>query len=204
MYLAPLDPSGCLDAKFVDILCLIQHVAHWIGVVCLHFWEVFLPFLRSTWQWLLRLLTWENLIEFAHNIFSRPSQWPVQAFHATQWLFVTHPHVVHIASFTIFFGPIVVLLPLLLLHELVIAVLFNLSFIMHGMLPGSVDDRYLALHSALDDLKGSIFSSVDALGARYNKLTTEYWPLVIVRLLGFGLGGLALYSIMSEKQRQSA
>ncbi|GLB38698.1 hypothetical protein LshimejAT787_0505630 [Lyophyllum shimeji] len=203
MYLAPPD-SSCLDSKFIDILCVMQHAARWVAAACVHLRAVSWPILLYVWQFLKHLATWERLTELVYTIFVRPAEWPVQAFLASKWFFVTHPHVVHIASFSIFFGPIVILLPLLLFHELVIAVLFNLSFVMHGTLPGAMDDRYLALQSAFDDLKGSIFSSVDGLATKYNKLTTEYWPLVLVRLLSLAIGGLALYSIMSEKQRQSS
>ena len=52
------------------------------------------------------------------------------------FLVKTHPHIVHTVSLSIFFGPIVVLLPFLFLHELAISLLFHLSFVMHGLLPG--------------------------------------------------------------------
>ncbi|KAH0583561.1 hypothetical protein J132_09706 [Termitomyces sp. J132] len=113
-------------------------------------------------------------------------------------LVVTHTHIVHLVSLSIFFGPIAVLIPLLFLHELVVSILFNLSFIFHGLLPGTVDDHYLYLSSIFDDLKGFTFSCVDRLGARYNKLTTESWCLLILRLFCLGLGSLALYHIVIE------
>lgn len=48
-----------------------------------------------------------------------------------------HPHLVCITSLCLFAGPVVVLLPFLLLHEIAILLLFNLNFVWHGLLPGA-------------------------------------------------------------------
>lgn len=127
----------------------------------------------------------------------------------------THAHVIHIVSLSIFFGPIVALLPFLFLHELAISLLFNLSFVMHGLLPGTTrrklfcssllkatlgtaDSRYDWLRSTLDDTRESLYSSVDATGAIYNKWTTENMPLIILRLVALVIGGYALFGIWTS------
>ncbi|KAG6813010.1 hypothetical protein H0H92_014748 [Tricholoma furcatifolium] len=104
---------------------------------------------------------------------------------------------VHVVSFAVFIGPIAILIPLLLLHELVVAILFHMNFIFHG-LRGPVDDHYLYLTSVFDDVKGSIFSSVDRWSTTYNKFTSEYWPLVLIRLACLGFGMLASYRIIHD------
>ena len=48
-----------------------------------------------------------------------------------------HPHPIHILFWSIFFGPIIILMPCLLVLEVTILVLFNLNFITHGLLPGT-------------------------------------------------------------------
>jgi len=99
-----------------------------------------------------------------------------------------------------------VLFPALLLHEIVVSVLHNLSFFAHGLIQGetsamsyicrystyTVDECFWSLRESLEDSRESLFSYVDASGARYNKLTTDYWPFVVVRLLALCLGGVAL------------
>ncbi|KAF8228798.1 hypothetical protein L208DRAFT_1289713 [Tricholoma matsutake] len=136
--------------------------------------------------------------EEVHLIFEYLSQWPVQAFHLANYLLKTHAHVIHIVSLSIFFGPIVALLPFLFLHELAISLLFNLSFVMHGLLPGTADSRYDWLRSTLDDTRESLYSSVDATGAIYNKWTTENIPLIILRLVALVIGGYALFGIWTS------
>lgn len=169
------------------------------------------------------------------DIFERPSQWPVQAVYAgytfcmptfnllttkagnlTQSmvkLVAHHLHVVHIIALSIFFGPIIALLPFLLIHELVISLLFNLSFLMHGLVPGinfllfcrqlsytcfalgTADTHYSYLRKTLLSTKESVFASVDSAGSIYNKWTIDFAPLAVLRITALGLGCYALYEI---------
>ena len=48
-----------------------------------------------------------------------------------------HPHPIHIIFWSIFFGPIIILMPCLLVLEIIILFLFHLNFITHGLLPGT-------------------------------------------------------------------
>ena len=83
---------------------------------------------------------------------------------------------------------------------------------MHGLLPGryitrsfyslllksslgTADARYEWLRSTLEDTRESLYSSVDATGAVYNKWTTEYMPLITLRLVALVVGGYAMYRI---------
>lgn len=205
MYLTPKSDPSCLkldidlDDEFLDFLCIIQRLLHWIATTWTRLVTA-IPLPTSIWHWLRWAFSWQTLGNLIHNIFIRPSEWPVQWFHTAKWFFLTHPHVVHIVSLSIFFGPIAILLPILLFQELLMGIVFNLIFIFHGLLPGSAKDHYTALHSALDQLRGPIGSSVDSLSTKYNKFTTEFWPLILVRLFALGLGGFALYHVLSDKQ----
>ncbi|RDB20771.1 hypothetical protein Hypma_012299 [Hypsizygus marmoreus] len=188
-----MDPQDAsCSAEFIDIFCLATYVTQWLYH---HLREWLLLFIRNSSHRLSSM----TLSEIIYQIFERPSEWPVNAYFAAQTLLTTHPHIIHLVAFSIFFGPIAALLPFLLLHELVISVVFHLSFMMHGFLPGTTDSRYRLIRATLQDIRESLFHSVDAAGATYNTLTTKYWPLVAMRLCAFAVGGLALYRIWSEK-----
>ncbi|KAF8157972.1 hypothetical protein B0H34DRAFT_657138 [Crassisporium funariophilum] len=108
-----------------------------------------------------------------------------------------HPHPVHIICWSIFFGPIIILLPALLLLEIVILVLFNLSFITHGMLPGSLEDKYDSLKDYFMDSRESLFASVESYTAIFNKWTVDYPPLLVARLAAGAMGLFVLFGIWS-------
>ncbi|RDB20609.1 hypothetical protein Hypma_012267 [Hypsizygus marmoreus] len=198
------------SAEYIDILCLTIHVTQWLY---------------------LHLIFPNSQCEIIYQIFERPSEWPVNAYFAVQTLLTTHPHcIVHLVAFSILFGPIAALLPLLSLHELLISMVFYLSLMVHGLLPGKVidfwhtgyrgrdwylarltmalsgttDSRYRLLRATLQDIRESLCHSVDAAGATCNTLTTKYWRLVAVRLCAFAVGGPALYKIWNEKNGGSS
>ncbi|KAF9465321.1 hypothetical protein BDZ94DRAFT_1254258 [Collybia nuda] len=138
----------------------------------------------------------KSIVHFSFSdIFGHPSQWPIQAFDAACVFVIHHPHVVHIVSFSVFFGPIITLLPLLLIHELVIALLFNLTFLTHGLIPGSADAHYSYLRKILLNARETVFAYVDSTGSTYNKWTMDYAPLAVLRLAALALGCYALYEI---------
>ena len=49
-----------------------------------------------------------------------------------------HPHIVYLTCLSLFFGPVIILVPFLLLHEIAILLLFNLGFVTHGLIPGEL------------------------------------------------------------------
>ena len=118
-----------------------------------------------------------------------------------------NPHPFHIAGWAIFFGPIILLVPCLLLLELLILSLFHLGSLLHGQAPGaclplhandpayfasphpgSVEDRFDALAEHFMDWREGIFATIEHWTAEFNKWTAEYPPLLILRLLGGGMG----------------
>jgi hypothetical protein len=48
-----------------------------------------------------------------------------------------HVYFVHILAWSLFFGPIIILVPSLLIHEILIVAAHNFTFFFHGLLPGT-------------------------------------------------------------------
>ncbi|KAF9013058.1 hypothetical protein BDQ17DRAFT_1270552 [Cyathus striatus] len=132
---------------------------------------------------------------YFYLVFQHPSEWAVVAFYAFINFLHVHPHIVHILCWTIFFGPIVVLLPFLVLHELVFSIVFNLSFVSHGLIRGALEDQYTALKESFLDRREPFFALVEEAAARYNQLTTLCLPLVVVRLAAAALAMYVTYGI---------
>ena len=107
------------------------------------------------------------------------------------------------------------LLPLLLIYEIGVLLLFNLSFVSHGLLPGAhnvvslsqphlttevgaVEDQYDSLHEHFMESREKLFASVEAATATFNTWTTNHLSLLITRVLAGTLGLYVLYAIWSE------
>ncbi|EAU85785.2 hypothetical protein CC1G_05002 [Coprinopsis cinerea okayama7 len=96
-----------------------------------------------------------------------------------------HPHIVSLLSLSIFFGPIIVLIPFVLLQEIGVLIAFYLGFFTHGLFPrGRIEDRYEALKEGCMESKEKVFASVEAVTATFNEWTTEYPVLMIFRVYG--------------------
>lgn len=111
-----------------------------------------------------------------------------------------------------FFGPIIVLIPFLLMHEVFILVACNFTYVLHGLLPGtllslrtlqqcshqlpgSLPDQYETLRLSLLDTRESLFSFIDRSSSTFNKWTAEHLPLMVLRLAGGAFGTMLLYAI---------
>jgi len=103
-----------------------------------------------------------------------------------------HPHPIHIIFWSIFFGPIIILMPCLLVLELIILVLFNLNFITHGLLPGSPGDKYESLKEQFMESRESLFAYVESATAKFNKWTVESPPLLVIRIMA-GIFGFLIF-----------
>lgn len=122
----------------------------------------------------------------------------------------THIYFMHILAWSIFFGPIIILVPSLLIHEILIITAHNCTFFFHGLVSGTckiphsspwyspnsfVTDNYEALRISMLDIRESLFSAVDRSSAVFNKWTSEHMPLMVFRLAGAVLGTVLLYAI---------
>ncbi|PPR00753.1 hypothetical protein CVT24_000778 [Panaeolus cyanescens] len=107
----------------------------------------------------------------------------------------THPTVFHAIAWSIFFGPIIVLVPCLLLLELLILSLLYLSFAAHGALPGSIEARFDSLKEYFMDFRESLFASVESKTAIFNKWTVDHPIFFMARLAAGVVGSLLLLEI---------
>ncbi|KAF9451133.1 hypothetical protein P691DRAFT_663917, partial [Macrolepiota fuliginosa MF-IS2] len=110
---------------------------------------------------------------------------------------IVHAHLflAHVLAWSIFFGPIIILVPFLLMHEILIIMVHNLTYTFHGLLPGSLPDQYETLRLSLLDTRESLFSFVDRSSSIFNKWTSEHVSLMVLRLAGAVLGSILLYAI---------
>ncbi|KAK2463372.1 hypothetical protein APHAL10511_004598 [Amanita phalloides] len=121
--------------------------------------------------------------------------WPVTSFELVTYIVRNYPHPVHLTAWLIFFGPLAIICPLLLLYEAFIAIIFQLTFLFHGLIPGSVEEIYLDLREATDDAKQWMYVYVDQATNTYNKWTMESNPLLVARLVAGAIGLYILYCI---------
>ncbi|TFK27602.1 hypothetical protein FA15DRAFT_692416 [Coprinopsis marcescibilis] len=141
---------------------------------------------------------WSRLIVlFINDIVRNPSVWTFPAFDASYRFFQNHPHIVYLASLSIFFGPIILLVPFLLLQEIGVLFAFNLSFASHGLIPGRVEDHYETLKEHFMESKEKVFASVEAATSVFNDWTSEHPLLMIFRVLSGLLGLYVLYGLWS-------
>lgn len=154
--------------------------------------DVIFSVLSTIWSWIVVILPTLS------RIFEQPTEWTVKAFYAACDFLHAHPHSIYLISLSIFFGPIIVLLPLLLIYEIGVLLLFNLSFVSHGSLPGAVEDQYDSLHEHFMESREKLFASVEAATATFNTWTTNHLSLLITRVVAGTLGLYVLYAIWSE------
>ncbi|PFH51217.1 hypothetical protein AMATHDRAFT_143136, partial [Amanita thiersii Skay4041] len=108
-----------------------------------------------------------------------------------------HPYLIHLITWFIFFGPLAIIFPLLLLYELCVAVLFHLTFLFHGLIPGtgSASKTYARIRERTDDARQWLFVSVEDASNTYNKWTMEHTSLLVLRLASGICGLVILYCI---------
>lgn len=123
-----VQPTGDLISKFAEL------TAQWVSRLASTLQSIF----NDPGAWLV------SLLESCYAI----REFLVDPADHAWWLtksmvraVCNHPHLVCVISLCLFTGPVVVLLPFLLLHEIAILVLFNLNFVGHGLLPGALLPR---------------------------------------------------------------
>ena len=103
-------------------------------------------------------------------------------------------------------------MPCLLVLEVIIIVLFNFTFVTHGLLPGtqifaflpytkflptlffkgSPEDKYESLKEQFMESRESLFAYVESASAKFNKWTVEFPPLLVLRLMA-GISGFLIF-----------
>ncbi|XP_006462848.1 hypothetical protein AGABI2DRAFT_119686 [Agaricus bisporus var. bisporus H97] len=158
--------------------------------------EYFARFLHVLKQLVPELLKWlcvvlNLFLPWISRASTQLSEWVREAFLVTLELVHNRVYFAHILAWSIFFGPIIILVPSLLIHELLIITAYNSTFLFHGLL----SDNYEALRLSMSDIRESHFSFVDRSSAVFNEWTSKYPPLMVFRLTGAVLGTVLLYAI---------
>ncbi|KIL66937.1 hypothetical protein M378DRAFT_160274 [Amanita muscaria Koide BX008] len=174
-----------------------QWFAEYFRVALRWLWSWFLQLFGDIRSWIVRVLSashsaFTNLKPAINTLLNTLSSfafdWPVHALNLAAYIVKNYPHPVHVTAWLIFFGPLAILCPLLLLYEVSIAIAFNTIFIFHGLIPGTLE-KYLELREATDDAKQWMFVYIDQVNDTYNKRTMESNSLLVLRLVA-GAAGL--------------
>ncbi|KAJ3562926.1 hypothetical protein NP233_g9274 [Leucocoprinus birnbaumii] len=166
---------------------------HRLGERLAEFLEVLRQLYSGFWESLTAALTF--LLYWVQVAFTQPSEWTIRLFYAIVELVHTHIYWAHILAWSVFFGPIVVLVPFLVVHEVLILFAYNLIYTLHGLIPHSLTDQYESLRFSLLETRESLFSFVDRSSSVFNKWTAEHMPLMVLRLAAGALGSVLLYAI---------
>ncbi|TEB40009.1 hypothetical protein FA13DRAFT_46805 [Coprinellus micaceus] len=166
----------------------------WMKWVVLGIRDLISKFAELIAQW----VGW--LASTLQSIFSDPGAWLVHLLESCYAILCNHPHLVCVISLCLFAGPVVVLLPFLLLHEIAILVLFNLNFVGHGLLPGRIEDQYDALKEHFMESRERTFDSVDAATSTFNQWTTDHFFLRLLRILGGVIDLLVQFDSMESER----
>ncbi|KAF9564134.1 hypothetical protein CPC08DRAFT_760349 [Agrocybe pediades] len=143
-------------------------------------WEWFKSVFTNMWS--LILLVVETVLGWLESL--GPSvAWTFHAFSKVITFVETHPHPFHIIGWSIFFGPIIVLLPCLVLLELGVLLGMYASYLGHGLIPGSVEATFPTLLSKTYEPRESLFANIDLCTAAVNKWTSTYPALLVFRVL---------------------
>ncbi|KAJ7578199.1 hypothetical protein C8J56DRAFT_358360 [Mycena floridula] len=92
-----------------------------------------------------------------------------------------------VVSWSIFFGPVVLAIPVIVVQEMTVILLFQCVFLFHGIVSAGTASRLL-LDSPRDPFRAGLLG-LHSCGRVYNGWTTENGSLVCIRLI-FGLVGL--------------
>ncbi|KAF8349590.1 hypothetical protein F5887DRAFT_946939 [Amanita rubescens] len=120
--------------------------------------------------------------------------WPTTSFDLVTYIVRHYPHPVHVTAWLIFFGPLAVICPLLLIYEACIAIIFNMIFLFPWSYSGSARN-FSELREKTDDTKQWVLVYVEQATNTYNKWTLESNPLLVVRLAAGATGLYILYRI---------
>jgi len=166
-----------LDPIATELAAMFEQqetILEWLGRILKASWHLMGHVLGEFGTWFARACLW---------IFEIPVAGTFQAISDAYFFLQQHPHPFHVTGWSIFFGPIIVLVPCLLLLEILILILFHLGFVFHGLIPGSIEDRFDELKEYFMDTRESIYATVENWTAVFNKWTMEYPPLLILRLI---------------------
>ncbi|KAL0952945.1 hypothetical protein HGRIS_007159 [Hohenbuehelia grisea] len=122
--------------------------------------------------------------EVLKNFFTYLANYPLHAFHAVDHLLKSHPYLSLLVLSLIFFGPVLLLLPLIIFEELVLMVAYNAAISLHGLfLHGRPSRWYRELRRPHFRQRDSVFHKCQLYTEAYNRKTTENRPLLVFRVI---------------------
>ncbi|KAJ7067675.1 hypothetical protein B0H15DRAFT_958238 [Mycena belliarum] len=92
-------------------------------------------------------------------------------------------HAALLISASIFLGPQIILLPLIILQAVFLLLLGLLGFAANGIVGGSLAARYQSLCYGGNTPASSVFAIFQSIGMKYNVVTLSNWVLAVIRLL---------------------
>ncbi|TFK34768.1 hypothetical protein BDQ12DRAFT_689164 [Crucibulum laeve] len=165
----------------------VNRVSEWM----MHVWGIFKDFIvmlhDTLVSWTVRVTP--SLVSWIYFICTSLPDWAVKSCVAAYYFCHAHPHPLLLLLWTLFFGPIIFLLPFLLLQEVVFLVLFNASMVCHGLRRGSLTEQYTSLHSLLsEDYKEPVSHRIEQAANTYNAFTTRHPAFFVIRVVALGVG----------------
>jgi len=162
-----------------------------------HYWDMIREVCQTLWQFICDgfLLAEAWIVKFIPSL-----ALTVKTLRDAYTFVKTNPYPFHIIAWSIFFGPIAILIPSLLFLELAILFLFYASFLCHGFRLDSLEDRFHSLREYFMDTRESLFSVVESWSNVFNTWTSRYPPLLVFRLLSASLGLFTLIGLWTNWQ----
>lgn len=137
---------------------------------------------------------WQSFASLLSDILQNPGEWCLFVARSSYDSLHRHPQIVCFTSLCLFLGPMVLLIPFILFHEMAILFLFNLGFITHGLTPGRLEDQYDAVKERFVESREMVFASVDGATATFNQWTTDHF---LLRFLRVGAGVLGTWTLVN-------
>ncbi|KAI3621173.1 hypothetical protein WG66_014534 [Moniliophthora roreri] len=135
-------------------------------------------------------------------LFSIHPSWPIHIFSATHAYLKIHPFIVLCTTSLVFFGPITFAIPLVVGQDVVVHLVLNVVYLLHGLV--SVNTLANYYHSTTNALSFAppifrlepIFAWLEDISSTYNKWTTEWMPLLLLRVLAAAIGVYVLVGMV--------
>jgi len=134
------------------------------------------------------VVTWSKkvfaaVMKWAHETIPVVTDWLANAVTSASQPIKEHPHATLIVSASIFLGPQILLLPLLILQGIFLLLLSIIGFGASGIVGGSLAARYQSLCYGGNTPASSLFAIFQSIGMKYHIVTLSNWILGTIRLL---------------------
>ncbi|KAJ6585550.1 hypothetical protein B0H19DRAFT_424070 [Mycena capillaripes] len=156
-------PSNCVDDWYTVF-------THWVSNV----WAAVMTWFKKVF---------EVVMKWTHETIPVVTAWLTDAMTSASQPIKEHPHATLIISASIFLGPQILLLPLLILQGIFFLLLSMIGFGASGIVGGSPAARYQSLCYGGNTPASSLFAIFQSIGMKYHIVTLSNWVLAMIRLL---------------------